>query len=187
MNTKNLQRKIKNIGLVLSLVFGFLVLSGVTANAQNRDDDDYYRNQQRDRRDDRRDRREDRNDQRGDRRRHRDSDDNNNNGNYGNNNGYYGNNNGGYNNGYGNNVYRVAQQYGYQDGYNKGLEDANEGHYNPQNTRVYKNALNGYDSRYGSRQAYQQAYRQAFLQGFDRAYNEQNGNNGYGNRRRRGY
>ncbi len=187
MITENLQRKIRNTGLVLSLAFGFLILSGVTANAQYRNNDDYNRDQRRERRDERRERRDDRRDRRDDRRDNRNDDYyGNNNDNYGNNNDNYGNNNGNYNNGYGNNLYRMAQQYGYRDGVNKGQEDAREGHYNPQNTNIYKNGLNGYDGR-GNREAYRQAYRQAFLQGFDRGYNQSRNNGGYNNRNRRGY
>lgn len=184
---KNIQNKLKKTGLFLSLAFGLLILSGVTANAQYRDDDNYDRDQRRERRDDRRDRQDDRRDRRNDRR--DDRDDNyygNNNGNY-NNNGYYGN-NGNYNNGYGNNTFRVAQQYGYQDGLSKGQEERREGdRYNPQNTSPYKHGLNGYDGRYGNKDAYKQAYRQAFLQGFERGYNQGGNRGGYNNRNRRGY
>ena len=208
MMTKNLQRKLKNTGLALSLALGIAALTGATANAQNRDDDDYNRDQRIERRDDqynqqtnnRRDndryRRDDRNNNNG-----YYGSNNNNNGYYGNNNGYYGNNNGYYgnNSGYygnngGNNVYRMAQQYGYQDGYNKGIEDAREGHNNPQGTSTYRNGLNGYNGSMGNREAYRQAYRQAFLQGFANAQNQTRGNNGYYNRgngnyypNRRGY
>ena len=79
---------------------------------------------------------------------------------------------GGYGNQYptyggnGNDIYRIAQQNGYNDGLRKGAEDAREGHNNPAGTSLYKNADNGYDRSMGNKEAYRQAYRQAFLQGF---------------------
>jgi flagellar biosynthesis/type III secretory pathway protein FliH len=157
MNIDDIKKNLKRAGLLLSLAFGLLVLTGIDAKAQynnrDRDNDDYYNNQ------DRRDRR--------DRRRDRDRD---NNDNYGNNNGYY-------NNGY-NNYYRIAQQNGYQDGLNKGIEEAREGdRYNPQDTRPYKNGLNGYDRSFGNRDEYKRIYRQAFLQGFRRGYSQGNNRN----------
>lgn len=182
MMTKNLQRTIKNTAAALTLAFGFLLLSNVTASAQYQNDDYYRREQQRQRQEERRERRDDRRDRRDDR---RDRDDNNNN------DGYYGNNNGGYGNrGYGsnnrnyNNVYRIAQQNGYNDGLRKGAEDARERHYNPQGTSEYKRATNGYNSSYGNKEGYKQAYRQAFLQGFDEGQNRYGNNGRYGNRSR---
>jgi hypothetical protein len=184
---KNFLQTIKNTGLILSLAFGFLILSGVTANAQYRNNDDYDRSDRRERREERRERREERRERRQERREDRNGGYNGNNGNYGNNGGYYGN-NGSYNNGYGNNLYRVAQQNGYRDGLSKGQQEAREGdRYNPQSSSSYKNGLNGYDRNYGSRDAYKQAYRQAFLQGFERGYNQYRNNGGYNNRNRRGY
>lgn len=99
---------------------------------------------------------------------------------YGRNGGYYGR-----NGGYGNDIYRIAEQNGYNDGLRKGAEDAREGHNNPTNTSDYKRATNGYDSRYGNKDGYKQAYRQAFLQGFDEAQRNYyyNGNGRYGNGR----
>lgn len=104
-------------------------------------------------------------------------------GNYGgyNNGPYYRNDGYGNYGGYGNDIYRIAQQNGYNDGLRKGEEDAREGHNNPTGTSEYKRATNGYDSRMGDRYQYQQAYRQAFLQGFSESQN-----NGRYNRNRRG-
>jgi hypothetical protein len=160
MLQEKIKKNLKRAGLLLSFALGFLVLTGVDVKAQyNRNDDDYYRNQQRrDRRDDRRDRRRD------DRRRDRDY----------NNDDYYRNNNGYYNNSY-NYVYRIAQQNGYRDGYNKGIEERREGdRYNPQDTRPYRNGLNGYNRNMGNREQYKQIYRQAFLQGFRQGYGNRN-------------
>lgn len=140
MNTNKYFGNLKKIGLVLSLVFGFILLSNTSASAQYRDNRGYGRN-----------------------------------GGYGNNGGYR------------NDIYRIAQQNGYNDGLRKGEEDARERHSNPQGTSEYKRATNGYDSRYGNKDEYKQAYRQAFLQGFDEAQNNgYNNNNGrYGNQNRR--
>ena len=179
--------------MVLSLAFGFLLLSVMNTQAQYRDPNYYPQGRQDDQ-----DRREHSRD-------HRDDDRNRDNGNYHrrdrdddqryernrrSDNGYYGND--GYNNGYGNNIYRMAQKYGYQDGLNKGAEEAREGdRYNPESTSPYRNATNGYDRSYGNREQYKQAYRQAFLQGFDQGYNQYNNrsnrNGSYNNRNRRGY
>jgi hypothetical protein len=158
MIEEKIKKNMKRAGLLLSLALGLLVFTSIDAKAQYNRDDDYYRNQRRERRDDRR--------------RDRDYD----NGNYNRNNGgYYGNNNGYYNNGY-NYVYRIAQENGYRDGYNKGIEEYREGdRYNPQNTSPYRNGLNGYDRNMGNKEQYKQIYRQAFLQGFRQGYN-QNGN-----------
>ena len=176
----NVNRNFKRFGMVLSLAFGFMMLSVVDTQAQYRDPNYYPQGRQndqdrrehrRDRRDDDRDNRDRDNDQRYERNRRDD-------------NGSYG------NNGYGNNVYRMAQQYGYQDGLNKGAEEAREGdRYNPQGTSPYRSASNGYDRSYGNREQYKQIYRQAFLQGFDQGYNQYNNrSNRNGNyRNRRGY
>lgn len=184
----NINRNFRRFGMLLSVVFGFMMLSVMSTQAQYRDpnynpqgsqNEQDRREHRRDRRDDDRDRnngnynRGDRdNDQRYERNRRSDND------NYG-------------NSGYGNNVYRMAQQYGYQDGLNKGAEEAREGdRYNPQGTSPYRNATNGYDRSYGNREQYKQAYRQAFLQGFDQGYNQNNRSNrngNYNNRNRRGY
>jgi len=138
MNTNKFFGNLKKIGLALSLVFGFILLSNTAASAQYRDDRGYGRN-----------------------------------GGYGN----YG--------GYRNDMYRIAQQYGFNDGLRKGEEDAREGHSNPQATSLYKRATNGYDSRMGNKDAYKQAYRQAFMDGFYQAQNNGYYNNGrYGNRNR---
>lgn len=140
------------------------MLSSVNAHAQY-NNDDYYRRQERERERERRREERQQND-----------------GYYGNNGGY--NRNGGYgNNGY-NNVYRIAQQNGYNDGLRKGEEDARERHNNPTGTSEYKHATNGYSSSYGNKDAYKQAYRQAFLQGFDEGQARYYNNGRYGNRNR---
>ncbi len=46
MNINKLQRAVKGIGLALSLVFGFVLLCGISVNAQYRDNGDYRQNRQ---------------------------------------------------------------------------------------------------------------------------------------------
>jgi len=147
--------------LVLFLLFGIAMISGTTAQAQ------YPWGWGQDRQQDNRDR-----DDRNRRRRDRDRDDR-----------YrrddrYGRNNGGYdqyggygrNGGYGN-TYQVAQQQGYSYGLNTGATDAQRGQsYDPQRSHYYRNANDGYNSRYGNRGQYQQAFRQGFLQGYREGY-----------------
>ncbi len=124
-------RKFKRIGLVLSLVFGFMLLSNAAVQAQYRDRD-YGRNYPSDT--------------------------------------------------YGNQMYRVAQDYGYRDGRNEGANDARDrDRYEPQKSSDYKKATNGYNSDYRNKEAYKQAYRDAFLHGYDEGYNR----NGYNNRNNR--
>lgn len=155
MITKNLQRKLKNAGLVFSLAFGFLVLSAVSAQAQY-----YPQNQRQDRRDDRRERQRERRDD------YRNNNRNNNN--------YYGN----------NNYYNTARQEGYSDGLAAGRNDARDGErYNPQKHSDYKRARDGYSGNSGNKGQYKQTYRAAFLEGYAQGYNRNN--NGYGNGRRR--
>jgi hypothetical protein len=90
-----------------------------------------------DRRDDRRDRRDDRWDRRNDR---------------------YGDR---YNN------YQIARQQGYSYGMNVGAADAQRGQsYDPQRSRYYKNATEGYNSSYGNKGQYKQIFRDAFEQGY---------------------
>jgi hypothetical protein len=86
--------------------------------------------------------------------------------------------------GYGN-VYRIAQDRGYQDGLNTGANDARRGqNYDPQRSHYYRNANYGYDSSYGNREAYRQAYRSGFVSGYREGFQRYGGNRrrGYGNR-----
>jgi hypothetical protein len=135
MYLNNLTGKIKRIGLVASLVFGFMLFSSVAAQAQYRDRD-YGRNVP------------------------------------------YGS--------YGNEMYRVAQDYGYRDGLNKGAEDGRDrDRYNPEGAGDYKKATNGYNSDYRNKDSYKQAYRDAFLRGYDEGYNRYGYNNNNRNNNRR--
>jgi hypothetical protein len=74
-------------------------------------------------------------------------------------------------------VYRIAQQNGYQDGLRSGQEDRR---YNRRgeylNTNEYRNGLSGYRSEFGDRNAYQQGYRDAFRRGYEEGYRSTTGN-----------
>lgn len=155
-----LKNSLKGIGLGLFMMFGIMAFSTTEANAQwrDRDDDRYERDDDRDYRRDRRDRRDDRYERR-DRRNDR----------------------------YGNNIHRIAQRQGYQDGIYRGRDDAQDrDRYNPEKSSEYRKATNGYDSRMGNKNAYKDAYRQAFISGYNQGYNRNGNNGGYNNRRSTG-
>jgi len=64
-----------------------------------------------------------------------------------------------------------ARQQGYSYGLNVGAADAQRGQsYNPQRSRYYRHAGDGYNSYYGNRGQYQQVFRSAFLQGYRDGY-----------------
>jgi hypothetical protein len=137
MYLKILTGKFKRVGLVLTLVFGFMLLSSVSVQAQYRDRD-YGRNYP--------------------------------------------------SRGYGNQIYRVAQDYGYRDGINQGAEDARDrDRYAPDRASNYKKATNGYNSDYRNKEGYKQAYRDAFVRGYDEGYNRYGYNNNRNNRNNRRY
>jgi hypothetical protein len=150
MNLKQLRSRITKAIVSVSMLFGIALVVGTTAHAQNYPygrDGDYRRDQDRD----------------GDYRRDRDNDR------------YRRNRNNGYG-GY-NNIYRIAQDRGYQDGLYTGESDAQRRQsYDPQRSHYYKNADAGYNSSYGNRNAYKQAYRDAFMQGYDQGYRRYGGN-----------
>ena len=90
--------------------------------------------------------------------------------------------------GYGNQMYRVAQDYGYRDGINKGAEDARDrDRYAPERASEYKKATNGYDSDYRNKDGYKQAYRDAFQRGYDEGYNRYGYKDNRNNRNNRRY
>jgi hypothetical protein len=137
MYLNTLTSKFKRIGLVLSLVLGFMLLSSASVQAQYRDRD-YGRNRS--------------------------------------------------SRSYENQMYRVAQDYGYRDGINKGAEDARDrDRYNPERSNEYKKATNGYDSDYRNKEGYKQAYRDAFQHGYDEGYNRYGYNDNRNNRNNRRY
>ena len=113
-----------------------------------------WRDRDRDGRDDRYDRRDDRYGRRDDRYRDR---------NYG---------------------YQNARQQGYSYGMNVGAADAQRGQsYDPQRSRYWRNATEGYNSSYGNKGQYKQIFRDAFEQGYREgfqryAYNRRGNNRG---------
>jgi hypothetical protein len=67
---------------------------------------------------------------------------------------------------YGNYGFEQARQQGYSYGLNVGAADAQRGqNYNPQRSKYWRNASEGYSS-YGNRDQYKQVFRNAFEQGY---------------------
>lgn len=105
---------------------------------------------------------------------------------YRNNDPYYRNGGSRDNGGYGNDIYRIAQEQGYRDGVDHGAEHArNRDRYNPEGTSHYKNADSGYRSEYGNKDSYRQAYREGFKRGYDEGYRGSGNNGRYGRRNSR--
>jgi hypothetical protein len=66
-----------------------------------------------------------------------------------------------------------AAQYGFDEGYQKGREDARDRDpYDPVRQKWYREGDRHYNSRYGSRDQWKYDYRAAFKQGYDRGYRE---------------
>ena len=66
-----------------------------------------------------------------------------------------------------------AFQYGVDDGYQKGVEDARKNRsFDPLRHEWYRDGDRHYNSRDGSRQEYKDVYRQGFQQGYDRGFRE---------------
>lgn len=85
--------------------------------------------------------------------------------------------------GYGNDTYRVAENQGYRDGIDHGAEHARDGErYNPEGTRHYKSATEGYRSEYGNKEAYKRSYREGFRRGYEVGYRQSAGNRRNGGR-----
>ena len=80
-------------------------------------------------------------------------------------------------------VFQVARQQGYSYGMNVGAADAQRGQsYNPQRSRYYRDATQGYSSYYGHRGQYRQVFRDAFLQGYREGFQRYAYNRRYGRR-----
>ncbi|HEY2963098.1 MAG TPA: hypothetical protein VGJ37_11820, partial [Pyrinomonadaceae bacterium] len=63
--------------------------------------------------------------------------------------------------------YETARQQGYSYGMNVGAADAQRGQsYDPQRSRYWRNATEGYNSSYGNKGQYKQVFRDAFEQGY---------------------
>lgn len=84
------------------------------------------------------------------------------------------------------NNYETARQQGYSYGMNVGSADAQRGqNFDPQRSRYWKNATEGYNSSYGNKGQYKQVFRNAFEQGYREGFQRFAGNrrNGRGNGR----
>jgi hypothetical protein len=67
----------------------------------------------------------------------------------------------------------LAGQNGFEDGLEKGSEDARKNRsFDPLRHEWYRSGDRHYESRYGSRQEYKDYYRQGFKAGYDRGYRE---------------
>lgn len=72
---------------------------------------------------------------------------------------------------YGRNYEQQAYNFGFEDGLRIGEQDRNGGHsFRPTHSDRYDDADRGYSSAYGSKQAYKDAYRSGYLSGYDRGY-----------------
>lgn len=70
-------------------------------------------------------------------------------------------------------VREVAVNNGYNDGYQKGLEDGRDRHsFDPTRHKWYRNANRNYDSRYGPKAEYENFYRDGFRRGYDNGYRD---------------
>jgi hypothetical protein len=77
-----------------------------------------------------------------------------------------------------NNGYQIARQQGYSYGLGAGSTDAQRGQrYDPQRSRTWKNATEGYNSSFGNKGQYKQIFRDAFEQGYREGYQRYAGNN----------
>lgn len=85
--------------------------------------------------------------------------------------------------GYGNDVYRMAEEQGYRDGYAHGADHARQGRrYDYAGTSHYRDATNGYRSGYGNKDAYKQTYRNGFVRGYEAGYRSTGAYNAPSNR-----
>jgi hypothetical protein len=81
--------------------------------------------------------------------------------------------------------YETARQQGYSYGMSVGAGDAqNRRSYDPQRSRYWRNATEGYNSSYGNKGQYKQVFRDAFEQGYRQGFQQYAG--GYGRDRNRG-
>ena len=81
------------------------------------------------------------------------------------------------------NNYQVARQQGYSYGLSVGAADAQRGQsFNPERSRYWKNATEGYNSAYGNKGQYKQVFRDAFEQGYREGFQRYAYNNRRGGR-----
>jgi hypothetical protein len=73
--------------------------------------------------------------------------------------------------------YESARQQGYSYGLNVGAADAQRGQsFNPQRSKYWRNATEGYNSSYGNRNQYKEVFRNAFEQGYRDGFQRYAGN-----------
>ena len=73
--------------------------------------------------------------------------------------------------GYGYGYDRDARQRGFDDGFEKGREDARDGdRYDARRHKWYREGDRGYKREFGPREVYERVYRDAFLEGYERGY-----------------
>jgi flagellar biosynthesis/type III secretory pathway protein FliH len=73
--------------------------------------------------------------------------------------------------------YENARQQGYSWGMNVGSSDAQRGqNYDPQRSKYWRNATEGYNSSYGNKNQYKQVFREGFEQGYREGYQRYGGN-----------
>ena len=78
-----------------------------------------------------------------------------------------------------NEVYRIAQQNGYREGFRDGEDDrSHRRRYDYQHSGDYRDALKGYRSEYGDRGVYQQGFRDGYRRGYDDAFRGRGNNSG---------
>ena len=76
-----------------------------------------------------------------------------------------------------NDIYRVAQQNGYSEGFKAGQNDqARRRNYDYTDTNEFRNGMRGYRSEYGDRNLYRQAFQQGFQRGYDDGYRRRTSN-----------
>lgn len=69
----------------------------------------------------------------------------------------------------------IAENNGYNDGYQKGLEDGHDRRsFDPTRHKWYRNANRNYEGRYGSKGEYENFYRDGFRRGYDNGYRDGN-------------
>jgi hypothetical protein len=74
--------------------------------------------------------------------------------------------------------YQNARQQGYSYGMNVGAADAQRGQsFDPQRSRYWRNATEGYNSSYGNKGQYKQVFRDAFEQGYREGFQRYASNN----------
>jgi hypothetical protein len=74
-------------------------------------------------------------------------------------------------------IYRLAQQQGYQAGLRRGQEDRRSNRRNEiDRNSDYRDGMQGYRSEYGDRNAYQQGYREGFRRGYEEGFRNGRGN-----------